>query len=47
MPHPPSAALSLPRNGFTLKRFFVAHDRCEMKVGTDSIMLGARYPARR
>ncbi|EKS7766322.1 methyltransferase [Edwardsiella piscicida] len=46
MPHPSSAALPLPRNGFTLKRFFVAHDRCEMKVGTDSILLGAWLPLR-
>ncbi|MBK4716605.1 MULTISPECIES: tRNA(1)(Val) (adenine(37)-N(6))-methyltransferase TrmN [Tenebrionibacter/Tenebrionicola group] len=34
----------LPRNGFTFKRFFVAHDRCAMKVGTDSILLGAWAP---
>ncbi|MDU3717144.1 MAG: tRNA1(Val) (adenine(37)-N6)-methyltransferase [Klebsiella michiganensis] len=26
---------ALPRNGFTFKQFFVAHDRCAMKVGTD------------
>lgn len=41
MPRPTPADQPLPRNGFTLKRFFVAHDRCEMKVGTDSILLGA------
>lgn len=29
------------RNGFTFKQFFVAHDRCAMKVGTDGILLGA------
>lgn len=27
--------------GFAFKQFFVAHDRCAMKVGTDSIMLGS------
>ncbi|SPZ77219.1 enzyme [Shigella dysenteriae] len=26
----------LRRNGFTFKQFFVAHDRCAMKVGTDA-----------
>lgn len=31
----------LRRNGFTFKQFFVAHDRCAMKVGTDGILLGA------
>ncbi|HGV2896320.1 TPA: SAM-dependent methyltransferase, partial [Escherichia coli] len=30
----------LRRNGFTFKQFFVAHDRCAMKVGTDGILLG-------
>ena len=34
----------LPRGGFTFKQFFVAHDRCAMKVGTDSIALGAWAP---
>lgn len=34
----------LPRNGFTFKQFFVAHDRCAMKVGTDGILLGAWAP---
>lgn len=29
------------RGGFTFKQFFVAHDRCAMKVGTDAVMLGA------
>lgn len=29
------------RGGFTFKQFFVAHDRCAMKVGTDSVLLGA------
>ncbi|MBZ5718641.1 tRNA (adenosine(37)-N6)-methyltransferase TrmM, partial [Haemophilus influenzae] len=28
---------ALPRNGFTFKRFFFAHDRCPLKVGTDGI----------
>ncbi len=28
-------------NGFTFKQFHVKHDRCAMKVGTDSILLGA------
>lgn len=37
----PSESVPLRRNGFTFKQFFVAHDRCEMKVGTDSILLGA------
>ena len=32
---------SLPRNGFTFKQFFVAHDQCAMKVGTDGVLLGA------
>ncbi|GAB3018679.1 tRNA1(Val) (adenine(37)-N6)-methyltransferase [Bowmanella dokdonensis] len=27
--------------GFQFKQFFVRHDRCAMKVGTDSIMLGS------
>lgn len=26
--------------GFTFKQFFVAHDRCAMKVGTDGVLLG-------
>ena len=34
----------LRRNGFTFKQFFVAHDRCAMKVGTDGILLGAWAP---
>ena len=35
---------ALPRNGFTFKQFFIAHDRCAMKVGTDGILLGAWAP---
>ncbi|MDF7680178.1 tRNA1(Val) (adenine(37)-N6)-methyltransferase [Enterobacteriaceae bacterium ESL0689] len=34
----------LPRNGFTFKQFFVAHNRCAMKVGTDGILLAAWAP---
>ncbi|MEC5318935.1 tRNA1(Val) (adenine(37)-N6)-methyltransferase [Brenneria populi subsp. brevivirga] len=34
----------LRRGGFTFKRFFVAHDRCAMKVGTDGVLLGAWAP---
>ena len=29
------------KNGFTFKQFHVEHDRCGMKVGTDSIILGS------
>lgn len=28
-------------NGFKFKQFFIAHDKCAMKVGTDSIVLGS------
>ena len=28
-------------SGFRCKEFFVSHDRCAMKVGTDSLVLGA------
>ncbi|KFD23693.1 tRNA(1)(Val) (adenine(37)-N(6))-methyltransferase TrmN [Yokenella regensburgei] len=38
---------TLRRNGFTFKQFFVAHDRCAMKVGTDGILLGAWAPIAR
>lgn len=31
-------------SGFTFKQFHVEHDRCAMKVGTDSILLGAWAP---
>lgn len=34
----------LPRNGFSFQQFFVAHDRCAMKVGTDGVLLGAWAP---
>lgn len=34
----------LRRDGFTFKQFFVAHDRCAMKVGTDGVLLGAWAP---
>lgn len=37
----------LRRNGFTFKQFFVAHDHCAMKVGTDGILLGAWAPIAR
>lgn len=36
----------LRSNGFTFKQFFVAHDRCAMKVGTDGVLLGAWSPVR-
>ncbi|MFD3245423.1 tRNA(1)(Val) (adenine(37)-N(6))-methyltransferase TrmN [Rahnella aquatilis] len=39
-----SSAKPLRRNGFTFKQFFVAHDRCAMKVGTDGVLLGATAP---
>lgn len=32
--------------GFTFKQFFVGHDRCAMKVGTDGVLLGAWAPIR-
>ena len=35
---------SLRGDGFTFKQFFVAHDRCAMKVGTDGVLLGAWAP---
>lgn len=31
----------LRHGGFTFKQFFVAHDRCAMKVSTDGVLLGA------
>jgi tRNA1Val (adenine37-N6)-methyltransferase len=38
------ASKPLRGNGFTFKQFFVAHDRCAMKVGTDGVLLGAWSP---
>lgn len=32
---------STKRKGFQCKQFFVAHDQCAMKVGTDSLILGS------
>lgn len=32
------------KGGFTFKQFFVAHDQCAMKVGTDGVLLGAWVP---
>ncbi|WP_413721189.1 tRNA1(Val) (adenine(37)-N6)-methyltransferase [Sodalis sp. RH23] len=36
--------MPLRRDGFTFRQFFVAHDRCAMKVGTDGVLLGAWTP---
>ncbi|KML66243.1 tRNA(1)(Val) (adenine(37)-N(6))-methyltransferase TrmN [Pectobacterium peruviense] len=44
MSHQADNKLTLRRDGFTFKQFFVAHDRCAMKVGTDGILLGAWVP---
>ncbi|EPL9570253.1 tRNA(1)(Val) (adenine(37)-N(6))-methyltransferase TrmN [Providencia rettgeri] len=35
---------SYRKGGFTFKQFFVAHDQCAMKVGTDGVLLGAWVP---
>lgn len=32
------------KGGFTFKQFFVGHNRCAMKVGTDGVLLGAWAP---
>lgn len=37
-------SIKLRSDGFTFKQFFVAHDRCAMKVGTDGVLLGAWTP---
>lgn len=44
MSHQADNKLTLRRDGFTFKQFFIAHDRCAMKVGTDGILLGAWTP---
>lgn len=31
-------------HGFTFKQFYLNHDRCAMKVGTDGVLLGAWTP---
>lgn len=40
----PLSTPAVRSGGFTFKQFFVAHDRCAMKVGTDGILLGAWAP---
>ncbi|PHM69247.1 tRNA1(Val) (adenine(37)-N6)-methyltransferase [Xenorhabdus sp. KJ12.1] len=35
---------ALRRGGFTFKQFFVGHDKCAMKVGTDGVLLGTWAP---
>lgn len=35
---------SYRRGGFTFKQFFVGHEKCAMKVGTDGVLLGAWAP---
>ncbi|NCP63328.1 MAG: methyltransferase domain-containing protein [Paraglaciecola sp.] len=35
------------QRGFQFKQFFIEHDNCAMKVGTDSIMLGSWITANR
>ncbi|MFP1829947.1 tRNA(1)(Val) (adenine(37)-N(6))-methyltransferase TrmN [Lonsdalea quercina] len=40
----PLSTPAIRSGGFTFKQFFVAHDRCAMKVGTDGILLGAWAP---
>ncbi|MFJ5159653.1 tRNA1(Val) (adenine(37)-N6)-methyltransferase [Pantoea sp. NPDC088449] len=40
----PPVRATLRKDGFTFKQFFVAHDRCAMKVGTDGVLIGAWAP---
>ncbi|EST58213.1 methyltransferase [Proteus hauseri] len=44
MNHKKVKKAGLRKGGFTFKQFFVAHDQCEMKVGTDGVLLGAWAP---